>query len=120
MGERFGVPNVHLRRLSLPYLDVARLDHPARLYLDTILGSHGVACHKQRRGHSLGDAAELGHDDPSRKRDPDTKEQIDEHQKINRAVAMAYAALTGSTVKIVFNHDNELDDAVKQASPVLK
>jgi adenylate kinase len=58
--------------------------------------------------------------DPSRKRDPDTKEQIAEHQQINRAAAMAYAALTGATVKIVFNHDNKLDDAVKQASPVLK
>ncbi|PNX45748.1 MAG: adenylate kinase [Thermoplasmata archaeon M8B2D] len=58
--------------------------------------------------------------DPSRMRDPDTKEQIDEHQQINRATAMAYAALTGATVKIVFNHDNKLDDAVKQASPVLK
>ena len=58
--------------------------------------------------------------DPSRKRDPDTKEQIAEHQQINRATAMAYAALTGATVKIVFNHDNKLDDAVKQASPVLK
>jgi adenylate kinase len=58
--------------------------------------------------------------DPSRMRDPDTKEQIAEHQQINRAAAMAYAALTGATVKIVFNHDNKLDDAVKQASPVLK
>ena len=58
--------------------------------------------------------------DPSRMRDPDTKEQIAEHQQINRAAAMAYAALTGATVKIVFNHNNKLDDAVKQASPVLK
>jgi adenylate kinase len=39
---------------------------------------------------------------------------------INRAAAMAYAALSGATVKIVFNHDNAVDDAVKQASPVLK
>ena len=58
--------------------------------------------------------------DKTRNRDPDTKEQINEHQMMNRAAAMAYAALTGSTVKIVFNHDNRLDDAVKQASPVLK
>jgi adenylate kinase len=58
--------------------------------------------------------------DPSRKRDSDTKEQIAEHQQINRAAAMAYAALSGATVKIVFNHDNKLDDAVKQAAPVLK
>ena len=58
--------------------------------------------------------------DKTRNRDPDTKEQINEHQMMNRAVAMAYAALTGSTVKIVFNHDNAIEDAVKQAKPVLK
>jgi adenylate kinase len=58
--------------------------------------------------------------DPSRNRDPDTAEQITEHQMINRAAAMAYAALSGATVKIVFNHDNAIDDAVKQAAPVLK
>ncbi len=58
--------------------------------------------------------------DKRRNRDPDTKEQIDEHQMINRATAMAYATLSGSTVKIVFNHDNAIDDAVKQVAPVLK
>ena len=58
--------------------------------------------------------------DPTRNRDPDTKEQIDEHQMLNRAAAMAYAALSGSTVKIVFNHDNAIDAAVKQAAPVLE
>ena len=59
-------------------------------------------------------------DDPTRKRDSDTVEQIEEHQMINRAAAMAYAALSGATVKIVFNHDNAIDDAVKQAAPVLE
>ena len=58
--------------------------------------------------------------DPTRKRDTDTEEQIAEHQQINRAAAMAYAALSGSTVKIVFNHDNAIEDAVKQAAPVLE
>ena len=58
--------------------------------------------------------------DPTRNRDPDTKEQIHEHQMINRSAAMAYATLSGSTVKIVFNHDNAIDAAVKQAAPVLK
>ena len=58
--------------------------------------------------------------DPSRNRDPDTVEQITEHQMINRAAAMAYAALSGATVKIVFNHDDAIDAAVKQAAPVLK
>jgi len=58
--------------------------------------------------------------DASRNRDPDTKEQINEHQMVNRAVAMAYAALSGATVKIVFNHDNAIAAAVEQAAPVLK
>lgn len=58
--------------------------------------------------------------DATRNRDPDSIEQITEHQMMNRAVAMAYAALSGCTVKIVFNHDNAIEDAVKQASPVLK
>ncbi|HEC94944.1 MAG TPA: adenylate kinase, partial [Thermoplasmatales archaeon] len=58
--------------------------------------------------------------DATRKRDPDTVEEIAEHQQINRAAVMAYAALSGATVKIVFNHDNALDDAVKQVAPVLE
>ena len=58
--------------------------------------------------------------DPTRNRDPDSKEQIAEHQMINRATAMACAALTGSTVKIVFNHDNAIDAAVKEAASVLE
>ena len=58
--------------------------------------------------------------DPSRNRDPDSVDQITEHQMMNRSAAMAYAALSGATVKIVFNHDDALDAAVKQAAPVLK
>lgn len=58
--------------------------------------------------------------DKSRNRDPDTKEEITQHQQINRAAAMAYSAISGSTVKIVFNHDDKLEEAVKQAKPVLE
>jgi len=58
--------------------------------------------------------------DETRSRDSDSKDEIAEHQQINRAAAMAYAALSGATVKIVFNHDNAIDEAVKQAEPVLK
>ncbi|UCH71726.1 MAG: adenylate kinase [Thermoplasmatales archaeon] len=57
--------------------------------------------------------------DGTRNRDRDTKKQIDEHQMINRAAAMAYAAMVGCTVKIVFNHDNAIEEAVKQVAPVL-
>ncbi|MCD6108546.1 MAG: adenylate kinase [Thermoplasmata archaeon] len=58
--------------------------------------------------------------DKTRKRDSDTIDEINEHQQINRAIAMAYAALSGATVKIVFNHDNAIDEAVEQAKPVLQ
>jgi adenylate kinase len=58
--------------------------------------------------------------DTTRNRDPDSVEKIAEHQMINRAAAMAYATLTGATVKIVFNHDNALDAAVKDAEPVIR
>jgi len=58
--------------------------------------------------------------DLTRARDPDSVDQIAEHQFVNRSAAMAYAALTGATVKIVFNHDDLIEDAVKQAEPVVK
>ena len=58
--------------------------------------------------------------DTARNRDPDSIEQIAEHQQINRSAAMAYATLTGATVKIVYNHDDAIDEAVKQAEPVVK
>ena len=58
--------------------------------------------------------------DTTRNRDPDSVEKIAEHQMMNRAAAMAYATLTGATVKIVFNHDNALEAAVKEAEPVLQ
>jgi len=58
--------------------------------------------------------------DTTRNRDPDSKEKIAEHQQMNRAVAMAYAAITGATVKIVFNHDGAIDAAVREAAPVLE
>jgi len=58
--------------------------------------------------------------DITRNRDPDSKEKIAEHQQMNRAAAMAYATLSGATVKIVFNHDDAIGDAVKDVAPVLK
>ncbi len=58
--------------------------------------------------------------DTTRNRDPDSVEKIAEHQMMNRAAAMSYATLTGATVKIVFNHDNALDAAVKEAEPVIR
>jgi adenylate kinase len=50
--------------------------------------------------------------DTSRTRDPDILEEIQEHQMMNRFAAMAYAALTGASVKIVKNHENRVEEAV--------
>jgi len=58
--------------------------------------------------------------DITRNRDPDSKGKIAEHQQMNRTAAMTYAILSGATVKIVFNHDNAIDDAVKNIVPILK
>lgn len=57
--------------------------------------------------------------DTSRKRDADDIEGIKEHQEMNRAVAMAYSVLTGATIKIIQNHDNGLEEAVKNLSKIL-
>lgn len=56
--------------------------------------------------------------DPSRKRDTDSVEEIAEHQAWNRYEAMAVAVITGATVKVVYNRDgrvNETRDQVVQA-----
>ena len=57
--------------------------------------------------------------DETRERDHQKAKDIDLHQEMNRATAMAYATLTGATVKIVQNHDNHLDSNVKNLVNVL-
>jgi adenylate kinase len=37
---------------------------------------------------------------------------------INRYAAMAYATLSGASVKIVFNHDDGLDAAIKEVMEI--
>jgi len=58
--------------------------------------------------------------DNTRKRDPDSIDKIEEHQHINRAIAMAYSSITGATVKIIYNHDDAIKEAVEEAKPVLE
>lgn len=41
------------------------------------------------------------------------------HQEMNRAAAMAYATLTGATVKIIENHDNHLDPTIRKMVTLL-
>ncbi len=57
--------------------------------------------------------------DKSRSRDMEMLKDIDLHQQMNRAAAMAYATLTGATIKIIENHDNRLEDAVDELKDVL-
>ncbi|MBZ9571583.1 adenylate kinase [Methanobrevibacter sp. TMH8] len=52
--------------------------------------------------------------DETRARDMEMYEDIQLHQEMNRAASMAYATLTGATVKILENHDGQLDDIVNQ------
>lgn len=58
--------------------------------------------------------------DESRKRDMEKLKDINLHQEMNRAVAMAYAALTGATVKIIENHDDLLSQSVEEMMNTLK
>ncbi|WP_457614649.1 adenylate kinase [Methanopyrus sp.] len=53
-------------------------------------------------------------DSEERQRDYDRAHEIEEHQRMNRMAAMAYAALTGATVKIIENHDGRLEEAVQE------
>lgn len=58
--------------------------------------------------------------DVSRNRDPDTVEQVDEHQMMNRCFAAVYADLTNSTVLIVKNEEGKVDEAGKKIAKVFE
>ena len=57
--------------------------------------------------------------DDTRVRDVQKAKEIDLHQQMNRSTSMAYATLTGATVKIVENHDNHLNSSVSKLVNVL-
>lgn len=52
--------------------------------------------------------------DKTRERDVEDKTSIEEHQFMNRAMSMAYACLTGASVKIIKNHDGALNKAAAE------
>ena len=52
-------------------------------------------------------------------RDIERAKDIQLHQEMNRAASMAYATLTGATVKIIENHDNHLPSTVSKLVDVL-
>ncbi|PKL68676.1 MAG: adenylate kinase [Methanobacteriales archaeon HGW-Methanobacteriales-1] len=58
--------------------------------------------------------------DTTRTRDMEMLKDINLHQEMNRSVSMAYAALTGATVKIIENHNDQLDNSVANMVETLK
>ena len=58
--------------------------------------------------------------DDSRERDIEKAKDIQLHQEMNRAASMAYATLTGATVKIIKNHDNHLPSTIKKMVNLLE
>ena len=58
--------------------------------------------------------------DDSRERDIEKAKDIQLHQEMNRAASMAYATLTGATVKIIKNHDNHLPSTINKMLNLLE
>ncbi|WP_440949106.1 adenylate kinase [Methanosphaerula subterraneus] len=58
--------------------------------------------------------------DMTRVRDVDGFRALSEHQEFNRAIAAAYAMVTGCTVKIIKNPDHLLDKAVSDMVNLLR
>ncbi len=58
--------------------------------------------------------------DITRRRDKELREEVEEHQLMNRATAAAYAALSGATVKIIQNRDKGLNEAVNEMVEALR
>ena len=58
--------------------------------------------------------------DARRRRDKELLAEIEEHQQLNRAIAMAYAAFTGAAVRIIVNRDGKLNDAVGEMVEALR
>ncbi|MGZ5520956.1 MAG: adenylate kinase [Halobacteriota archaeon] len=52
--------------------------------------------------------------DKSRQRDAQDAMAVQQHQDVNKAICMAYAAYSGATVKILQNPDGKLDQAVAE------
>ncbi len=58
--------------------------------------------------------------DKTRERDVEDEKGVEEHQFMNRAMSMAYACLTGASVKIIENHDGGLGKAAKEFFELIK
>jgi adenylate kinase len=58
--------------------------------------------------------------DIARRRDRELREEIEEHQLMNRATAAAYAAFSGATLRIIQNRDKGLNKAVDEMVDTLR
>ncbi|MEK6977008.1 MAG: adenylate kinase [Candidatus Hydrothermarchaeota archaeon] len=58
--------------------------------------------------------------DTSRLRDLEYVATIDEHQRFNRFMGMAYSTFSGATVKLIGNHDNSFEKAVEELITALE
>ncbi|MEK6977006.1 MAG: adenylate kinase [Candidatus Hydrothermarchaeota archaeon] len=58
--------------------------------------------------------------DTSRLRDLEYVAHIEEHQRMDRVFAMAYATFTGATVKMIMNHDSSVEKAVAELAKTLE
>jgi len=58
--------------------------------------------------------------DMTRRRDRELREEVEEHQLMNRATAAAYAAFSGATVRIIQNRDKGLNKAVNEMVEALR
>ncbi len=58
--------------------------------------------------------------DEARNRDVETVEEIKLHQELCRAAAIACAEVTGSTTKIIMNHDGKAEEAAAETVKLFK
>ncbi len=58
--------------------------------------------------------------DKSRKRDKESKESIEQHDLINKAMCSSYAVLSGAPFSIVENREGKLEETVSELERILK
>lgn len=58
--------------------------------------------------------------DKTRARDPETAEDLQMHQDLNRMAASSYAVISGAAVKIIENRQGKLESAAETLAAILK
>ena len=58
--------------------------------------------------------------DETRQRDDEDARLVQLHQQTNLSVVAAYCAMTGATMKVIFNHDNGLTQAAQEFEEMVK